>query len=321
MSENVIYETTKVIERPLETVKQEILSLTQQAQVSAVHYACEIGKRLIEAKEQVGHGNWGEWLEKEVNYSQSTAESFMKIYREYGNDQLSLFSDFSKSQTIGNLSISKLLLLTSVPADEREDFAKEVDAENISVRELQEKLKEKDGLIEEEKTKAEEAAKNIKRLEEDIKKRDAKIADLDAIVSEYESQIEDAPSGDMGDAQKSEIEKVKKEYEDKLAKLKEKNEKDIKKKAEAEEKLKNDIAKANAERDAAERKVDELQKAAKKADLSSNGDMVLINEYVKRLQRECDNVINSLEKIKDDVNYPKLKEAVKNIMTQFIEKL
>ena len=137
MSENsVIYETHKSQIRPLETVKQEIISLTRQAQVNAVHYACEIGKRLIEAKAQVGHGAWGEWLKNEVDYSQSTAENFMRIYKEYGNDQLSLFSDFENSQTIGRLDVSKLLLLTAIPEDEREDFAKEADDEKISVREL-----------------------------------------------------------------------------------------------------------------------------------------------------------------------------------------
>lgn len=321
MSGKVIYETTRVIERPLETVKQEILSLTQQAQISAVHYACEIGKRLIEAKEQVGHGNWGEWLKTEVNYSQSNAENFMKIYREYGDNQLSLFSDFSNSQTIGNLSISKLLLLTSVPAEEREEFANEVDAENISVRELQEKLKEKDGIIETERNRADAAAENIKKLEEDIKNRDNKIADLGARIADYSAQIEDAPSGDMGDAQKAELEKVKNDYEDKLEKLKEKNKKDLEKKAKAEEDLKNDLVKAKAEKEAAERKCDEMQKAANKANLSSNGDLVLMNEYLKRLQREADNVTNALEGFKGNEMYEKIRSGVIAILKDLTEKV
>ena len=321
MSGKVIYETTRVIERPLETVKQEILSLTQQAQISAVHYACEIGKRLIEAKEQVGHGNWGEWLKTEVNYSQSNAENFMKIYREYGDNQLSLFSDFSNSQTIGNLSISKLLLLTSVPAEEREEFANEVDAENISVRELQEKLKEKDGIIETEKSRADAAAESIKKLEEDIKTRDEKMADLEARIADYSTQIEDAPSGDMGDAQKAELEKVKNDYEDKLEKLKEKNKKDLEKKAKAEEDLKNDLVKAKAEKEAAERKCDEMQKAANKANLSSNGDLVLMNEYLKRLQREADNVTNALEGFKGNEMYEKIRSGVIAILKDLTEKV
>lgn len=320
MSEKV-YETTEVIQRPLEVVKQEILSLTRQAQVSAVHYACEIGKRLCEAKAQVGHGAWGEWLKTEVDYSQSTAENFMKIFKEYGNNQMSLFSDFSNSQTIGKLDVSKLLLLTSVPAEDREEVAEELDAENISVRELKEKLKEKDGKIEEEKSRADDMVEDIKRLEKDIKDRDEKIADMYARIADYSAQIENTSSGDMGDAQKAELEKQKNDYEAKLEKLKDSQKKDIEKHKAAEEKLKNDLAKANAEKEAAERKYDEIQKAAKKADLSTNGDLVLMNEYLKRLQREADNVVNALEGFKGNEMYEKIRSGIIAILKGLTEKV
>ena len=323
MSEKV-YETTEVIQRPLEVVKQEILSLTRQAQVSAVHYACEIGKRLCEAKAQVGHGAWGEWLKTEVDYSQSTAENFMKIYKEYGNNQMSLFSDFSNSQTIGKLDVSKLLLLTSVPADEREEVAEELDAENISVRELKEKLKEKDGKLEEEKNRADEAAEDIKRLEKEIDAKDEKIEKLEDSIKGLETEIDALSSGednDMADIQKAELEKQKNDYEAKLEKLKDSQKKDIEKHKAAEEKLKNDLAKANAEKDAAERKVDEMQKAANKANLSSNGDLVLMNEYLKRLQREADNVVNALEGFKGNEMYEKIRSGVIAILKDLTEKV
>ena len=321
MSEKV-YETHEVIIRPLETVKQEILSLTRQAQVNAVHYACEIGKRLCEAKEQVGHGAWGEWLKTEVEYSQSTAENFMKIYREYGSNQMSLFSDFSNSQTIGKLDVSKLLLLASVPAEEREDVAKEVDAENISVRELKEKLKERDTELEIEKSRAEEAKEDIKKLENEISKKDSKIEELQISIKELEKDLEDIPENtEFAEVQKEELEKQKKEYEDKLEKLQDSKNKSIEKLKASEEKLKTELTKANAEKDAAIRRADELQKADKKAELSANSDLVLMNEYLKRLQLEADTVINALEGFKNTEMYDKLRGGIRAILQGLMEKV
>ena len=324
MSEKV-YETHEVIIRPLETVKQEILSLTRQAQVNAVHYACEIGKRLCEAKEQVGHGAWGEWLKTEVEYSQSTAENFMKIYREYGSNQMSLFSDFSNSQTIGKLDVSKLLLLTAVPAEDREEVAEELDAENISVRELKEKLKERDSELETEKSRADKAVGDIKKLTINIEEKEAKLRAYQSEITKLEYEIKslsaDNEDNDMADIQKAELEKQKNDYEAKLEKLKDSQKKDIEKHKAAEEKLKNDLAKANAEKDAALRKADELQKAEKKAELSANSDLVLMNEYLKRLQLEADTVINALEGFKNTEMYDKLRGGIRAILQGLMEKV
>ena len=325
MAENsVVYEAVEVISRPLETVKQEILSLTRQAQVNSVHYICEIGKRLLEAKEQVGHGEWGNWLNNEVNYSQSTAENFMKIYKEYGNNQLSLFSDMQNSQTLGKLEFSKLLLLTSVPAEDREEIAKEVDAENISVRELQERLKERTAELEEERNRSRESSDRILKLRETISDREKKIEKLKNNISELEKDIEDVSdigSGEMEQAQKAELEKVKADYEKKLQKLKDKNDSEIRKKTDAEEKLKSDLKKAKTETEAALQKYESLQREAKKADLAGNADMVLINEYVKRLQMEAETVISAMNKLKTHENYEKLKNAVKTILDSITERM
>jgi Holliday junction resolvase RusA-like endonuclease len=45
----------------------------------------EIGKRLIAAKELVGHGNFGKWLEDNFNLSQSTAQRFIKCAENFEN--------------------------------------------------------------------------------------------------------------------------------------------------------------------------------------------------------------------------------------------
>lgn len=88
----------------------------------------EIGKRLIEAKAQLKHGEWLPWLSEKVEFSETSAQRFMQLAREYGNTSL-----------VGDLGTSKALVLLALPASERENFASEkhvVNGEEKSVAEM-----------------------------------------------------------------------------------------------------------------------------------------------------------------------------------------
>lgn len=126
--------------REISVVTAEIRTLTGQAQHMILHYAMEIGRRLVEAKSLLPHGEWGNWLKNEVNYSKSTANNFMRIYEEYSENQIG-FETISNFQALGNLSYTKALALLAIPAEERESFALEVNAEEISSRELAEAIR------------------------------------------------------------------------------------------------------------------------------------------------------------------------------------
>jgi phage anti-repressor protein len=113
------------ITRPLEVIETEIKFYTQQTATGII----EVGKRLIEAKAQLQHGEWGKWLER-VEINQSTANKFMKVAVEISN-----------SQSITNLGARKLFLLLDVPAEEREQFIQENKVDEMTTRELQEAIK------------------------------------------------------------------------------------------------------------------------------------------------------------------------------------
>lgn len=103
----------------------------------------KIGLALIEAKEQLNHGAWANWLRERVNFSQSSAEGYMRVAREYGSGSKLL-----------NLPYTKVLALLAVPAEERETFATENDVEDKSVSEIKRLIRERDEAL-----KAAEAAK------------------------------------------------------------------------------------------------------------------------------------------------------------------
>ena len=128
-------ETTAV--RPLEVITAEIRICKQQAGAALL----EIGKRLIEAKAQLGHGEWLSWLKEEVEFSEVTAQRFMRLAREYPNPS-----------PVTDLGATKALVLLALPVSEREEFVaekhvvdgREKTVQEMSKRELEKAIRERD---------------------------------------------------------------------------------------------------------------------------------------------------------------------------------
>lgn len=147
--------------RDIETVTTEIKTIRWQAQQVMLLSAIEIGRRLAEAKEMLPHGEWGKWLAESVDYSQSTADNLLRIYKEYGSQQESLFDNFSNSEALTKLSYTQALALLAVPAEEREEFVRENHVEEMSTRELQQAIRERDQA----RTQLEETQGNLRETE------------------------------------------------------------------------------------------------------------------------------------------------------------
>lgn len=140
-------------------IAAEINKIKEDTKRILIYNSIEIGRKLTEAKEMLSHGEWGKWLKTEVDYSKTTANNLMKIFQEYGSEQINLLGDNLKSQTFGNLNYSQATLLLGVPAEEREKFVEENNVEEMSARELKK-------AIEELKKTEEEKEKALKAMEE-----------------------------------------------------------------------------------------------------------------------------------------------------------
>lgn len=124
-------EQFKPIIKKCENINQltaEILILKQQTAQNII----EIGKRLIEVKESLPHGEFGKWLEEKVEFSKSTAYRFINTAEQFGN-----------FPTLGNLNQSKIFLLLEVPQEDREEFIATNPVEDMTTRELEKAIKEK----------------------------------------------------------------------------------------------------------------------------------------------------------------------------------
>lgn len=118
----------EVTKNELLQIENNILRLKRQA----VQNIIQIGQELLKAKEKLPHGEWGEWLEERVEFSQRMANQFMRIAKEFG----------SNSQTISNLDASKVYLLMELPPESRDGFIAENDLDNMSTREVKAKVKD-----------------------------------------------------------------------------------------------------------------------------------------------------------------------------------
>lgn len=137
-------------QQPLEAVPAVTRNITDVTaeirfyKAQTVQNIIEIGKRLNEAKAMLEHGQWGEWLRNEVEFSQDTAGNFMRIAEEYPN-----------SEPVRNLSYTKLVTLLSLPTPVREEFMEathtvdgvDKTVDEMSKRELQKVIKERDDAL------------------------------------------------------------------------------------------------------------------------------------------------------------------------------
>ena len=125
-------------------IAAEINTIKRQVQETVIAGSLRIGEKLQEAKSLVPQGEWGKWLEENVEYSQSTAENLMKLYREYGTNQQSLFDTWTSSQTFGKLSYTQHLALLALPFAERQEFAENNNVADMSNRQLQQAIRERE---------------------------------------------------------------------------------------------------------------------------------------------------------------------------------
>ena len=229
--------------RTVEAVTLEIQTLQRQAQQLLLGYAIEIGRRLVEVKAMLPHGQWGTYIKEQVGYSQSTANNLMRIFEEYGTAQQSIFGPEAISQAIGNLSYTKALRLLALPADEREAFVEEHNVEDMSTRELEAAIKERDDALrraEEDRAEREAAEQAREKIAQDMALANERVAQLSRELEELRSRPVEVA---VQHAEEEELEQARKNGEE--VSLTEEEEKELRRLVKRGEAAKQRLAEAN----------------------------------------------------------------------------
>lgn len=294
--------------RDIETITAEIIQLQQDAGNAIIG----IGKRLIEAKTLIPHGDWLPWLAEEVGYSERVAQSFMRLAREWE----------SNPKALSDLGATKALKLLVLPPEERETFMAEshlVDGEEKSVidmtsRELERAIKERDAARQEAeaaRADAQTAEESRAKMESDLKAlteihRAAKEGEAQAreALERAEAELKELRSRPVDVAVEVDQEAVERARAEAVAEMQQKiawaeQERDRAEKALL--KAKKDLAaaekqaganaailsraeKAEAELAQAQRQLEEAAKAEKASVVNQNGDLALFNVIFTQTQ-------------------------------------
>lgn len=124
----------------------------------------EVGRCLNEAKERelIPHGKWQTWVREQTGMDERTAQNWMRAAREIPADS-----------PIARLGKTKIIALLSLPAPEREEAAREMDAQSASTREVQRAVAERNAMRKE----RDEALRQIGAI------RDARGKEMDAMAA------------------------------------------------------------------------------------------------------------------------------------------
>ena len=167
--------------RDIETITGDIL----EAKRVGGEAILTIGRCLTEAKEVLPHGEWLPWLTEKVEFSERTAQNFMRLSREWSNPQ-----------TLADFGASKALALLALPAEEREQFMAENHAVDggektvidMSVRELDKAIRERKEAL----AAAEEARANAKAAEDARAKMEADMTMLKGLLESAKAETASA---------------------------------------------------------------------------------------------------------------------------------
>ena len=277
--------------RTIEVITGDIL----EAQRKGGEAVLTIGKCLIEAKDMLSHGEWLPWLAEKVGYSEKTAQNFMRLARE-----------FSNPQAIADLGATKALKLLALPPDEREKFVADHNVIDMTTRQLEQAIKERD----EAKAAAEQAAADQRTAEqardkmaEDMRLLNARLAGVredreQAMenVARLEAELADLKAKPVDVAVETVVDQaaIDKARADAIAEMQAK----LDKAKEAAAKAKYRQQEAESKLDQAKALLQSTEQARKNAVLTSDEDMALFKVLFQQAQENTNKMRGILLKMR-----------------------
>ena len=301
-------------ERTPELIRTEIKTIEAQVYKTTLDGVIQIGARLKELKEMIGHGNWLEWCQENLGYSDRQARRYIEISEEYGNEN----SAFSNWTTSSNLSISKAYSLLSLPENEVQSFAEQHDVEDMTVRELKQEIREWKEKQEAAEGELEQAKREKETLQAELKKAEAQQKELEAELANADPKKVESLQKKL-DQKAEEVKKAKAALKEEQKNRQGEIEKEqIKKDAEAEQAER--VKEAEEYRRAAESRVADLEK---KLEQSASEDILLFKVKTDQIQKDFAALEDSIAAVteKEPEQAEKMKAALKAVMESLTDRI
>ena len=316
------YQITQNIEdKTTEELRSEINSLYNQMEAIGnigLMMMAQAGQRLNVIKARLGHGNWEKWAGENLNFSLRKANNMMAFAKKVEDES----SIFANPQLFADVGISKVWALLSAPEEVTEEVVKAPDISEITVKELQERVKQ----LEAEKAASDAAGS---KLQTDYNSAAAKIATLEKEIeilketpgNEEELKILQAEMNKLQDSLSAEREKTKK-LKDSAEDEKNKAIEDAIRKAR--EQVKAEAAAENAtilsRYEESQRTITKLQQSLQN---NSQADIAVFKVKSNQLQQDFNSCLDSIDKMNGDdpAQAEKMRIALKTIMSQLVDRI
>ena len=263
--------------RTIEAITGDIL----EAKRTGGEAILTIGRCLIEAKDMLRHGEWLPWLNEQVELSERTAQKFMKLAREWSNPN-----------TLADLGASKALMLLALPTEEREQFVEENNVIDMSARQLEAAIKERD----EARIDAADAQKSAMKLREALAAMQQERQVADQEVQKLTEELDELKARPVEVAVETVVdqEAIDKARDEVRAEMQAK----LDKAKEAAAKARDRQKQAEASVEILKRSLEEREKAEKKAELSADKDLAQFEVLFQQAQENANKMRGILLKLR-----------------------
>lgn len=291
-------------ERTPQEIAVEINVIKHQTMQTVAAASFQIGKRLCEAKALVPAGEWLDYLQTQLDYKPTTAENLMRIYKEFGDEQMDLLTGKSPAELFGGLNQSQMVAMFALPMESRKELLEDnPDLPEMSARDVQRLVKEKQAAEKErdrERTQRERAEKLATTQADRADRIEAALKKAEEEREQLKSQTSMIQADTTG--KDNEIAELKAQLEDL------KSRPDTEFTEEEKEKIRQE-AKAEA--------AAEIEKATKKA--SASQVVQQINFAFREIQRQFETVETALTEC--EKKEPKTAERLKNVIATTLSML
>lgn len=242
-----------------------------------------LGRVLTEAKQQVKHGEWGEWVSLHAGMSVRSAQTFMQVYSRFGGKPAFALVDKSK-----------LYKMLALPEGTEEAFIQEHDVGAMTSREVEEAVRQE----------REKARQELKQA-------------VSAAVEEAQQEKEQAVSAAMEEARQNKEQALKQAAEQAEAELKasvKRAYEETKEEHESDLKRAVDAARALESEKKAHKETMQQQQAAEKALADAQAARQAAEKETRRLQQEIDENNELLDAMQEECN--RAQQELLNLQSQ-----
>lgn len=277
--------------RTIEAITDELLDAKRKGGEAIL----TIGRCLNEAKDMLPHGEWLPWLNEQVELSERTAQKFMRLAREWSNPS-----------ALADLGATKALMLLALPKEERDDFVEDNNIVDMTTRQLEQAIRERDEArkaAEEAKAEASTAEQARAKMAEDMALLNARLAgaredheralqDVGKLEKEL-AELKDRPV-EVAVETVVDQEAIEKATAEAVADLKAKLEKAKERQQKAEAQAK----KAQNALELAQVQLQDAERARKNAVLASDEDMATFQVLFQQVQEQANKMRGILLKLR-----------------------